>query len=144
MKSFGETLGSELGVASAILGLACFLAAPAGADEKTQGWEKDGSEAQVKAVVKQADSMLHPAPPVHPSHESGRAPQAASLLGSSYPVLDVPNPPWHYDTEYFFGLSRGLFHEDVPGAVKGVSLIGTVPLDLAGLPVAALAGLFGS
>lgn len=144
MKSFAAVSRRGLGVASSIFGLVCLLAASAGAQEKTPGWVEDGSEPHVKEVVEQADSMLHPAAPVAPSHGSLDATQVPSLLGSSYPELDVPNPPWRYDTQYFFGLSRGLFHEDISGAVKGVSLIGTVPLDLTGLPIAVCAGLFGS
>lgn len=61
-----------------------------------------------------------------------------------YPDLDVPTKPWSYDTVYFFALTRGLDDEPLSTWGRRASMIGTVPLDVMGLPGAALAGLFGS
>lgn len=146
MDSTRRTRGRGLGLLL-LLGLASvFLVFPVAADADSGDWllnEGDGSEAQVKDVLAGADEMLEPPaeeplrgirePYVGPKPEAGPNPK-----------LDVPHPPWRYDTEYFFGLSRGVFKEHVPTGVKVVSLLGTVPLDLAGLPFAAIGGLFGS
>lgn len=61
-----------------------------------------------------------------------------------YPQLDVPTKPWAYDTIYFFALTRGLDEERLSTWGRRASMVGTVPLDVVGLPTAALAGLFGS
>ena len=140
-RGWGVGVGRLLGLCFALAG----LASSAGADVGSGGWllnEEDGSEAQVKEVLTGADEMLKP-PAQAPLNET-MAPYVGPISkGEGYPKLDVPNPSWKYDGQYFFGLSRGVFHEDVPGAVKGVSLLGTVPLDLVGVPFATVAGLFG-
>jgi hypothetical protein len=61
-----------------------------------------------------------------------------------YPSLDVPTRPWAYDTGYFFALTRGLEDERLSTWERRASMAGTVPLDVMGLPTAAIAGLFGS
>jgi hypothetical protein len=61
-----------------------------------------------------------------------------------YPSLDVPSKPWAYDTGYFFALTRGLDEERLSTWERRASMAGTVPLDVVGLPTAAIAGLFGS
>jgi hypothetical protein len=61
-----------------------------------------------------------------------------------YPRLDVPTKPWAYDTSYFFALTRGLDEEGLPTWCQRASMVGTVPIDVVGLPAAALSGLFGS
>ena len=138
--------GRGFGLALGILVCGGFLAPQAWGEDASSDWllnSQDGSEEQVKSTLAGAEELLHPAPQAasEASHGPFVAPQTR---GEGYPHLDVPNPSWRYDTDYFFGLSRGVFHERIPGAIKGLSLIGTVPLDLAGLPAAALAGLFGS
>ena len=129
------------------LGLALvFFALPAVALADSGGWllnEEDGSEGQVNEMLAGADEMLQPAGEV-----------ALRGVGEPYvgpepdpkpnPVLEIPHSPWKYGTDYFFGLSRGLFREDVPTGVKAVGLLGSVPLDLVGLPFAALGGFYGS
>lgn len=138
--------GCGFGLALTILVCGGGLAPQAWGEDASSDWllnSQDGSEEQVKSTVAGAEALLHPAAQA-PSEASHRPFVAPATRGEGYPDLDVPNPPWHYDTEYFFGLSRGVFRESIPGAIKGLSLIGTVPLDLAGLPVASLAGLFGS
>ena len=123
-----------------------FFALPAVAWADSGGWllnEEDGSEAQVNEALAGADEMLQPTGEV-----------AIRGVGEPYVgpepdpkpnrVLEIPHPPWKYDTDYFFGLSRGLFREDVPTGVKAVGLLGSVPLDLVGLPFAALGGFYGS
>ncbi|MCH2186089.1 hypothetical protein MK280_09480 [Myxococcota bacterium] len=61
-----------------------------------------------------------------------------------YPSLEVPTQPWSYSGHYIFGLTRGLADEDLPAWERGACMVGTVPLDLVGLPAALVAGLFGS
>ena len=51
--------------------------------------------------------------------------------------------PWEYSTEYFFALSRGMDEAGVPRAARPALLLVALPLDLANLPFAAIAGLFG-
>ena len=50
---------------------------------------------------------------------------------------------WRYNTEYIFGVTRGLKDENIPPMCEGVAWILTVPFDIANLPFTALAGLFG-
>ena len=61
-----------------------------------------------------------------------------------YPSLEVPTKPWSYSGHYIFGLTRGLSEEEQSAWGRGASMVGTVPLDLVGLPAALFAGLFGS
>lgn len=61
-----------------------------------------------------------------------------------YPSLDVPTKPWAYDTGHFFALTRGLEDERLSTWERRASMAGTIPLDVVGLPTAAIAGLFGS
>ena len=50
---------------------------------------------------------------------------------------------WRYNTEYLFGVTRGLKDQNIPPFCEGVSWVVTVPFDIANLPFTALAGLFG-
>ena len=50
---------------------------------------------------------------------------------------------WSYDTGYLFGVTRGLNDQNVPRWCQGAAWIVSVPFDLANLPFAAVAGLFG-
>ena len=50
---------------------------------------------------------------------------------------------WRYNTEYIFGVTRGLKDQNIPPWCEGTAWIVTVPLDIANLPFTALAGLFG-
>lgn len=141
-----ERLWGRVRFGLAILACACLLAPLAQAQEGSGEWllnPEDGSEKQVKSRLEGAEALLHPEAQA-PQPDGSSTFVVPETRGEGYPHLDVPHPAWHYDTDYFFGLSRGLFREDVPGVVKGLSLIGTVPLDLAGLPAATLAGLFGT
>ncbi|MAI81032.1 MAG: hypothetical protein CL917_18980 [Deltaproteobacteria bacterium] len=146
MKSAKRTPWHRLATCIAMAAACSFFAFPALGETEQTDWRvnpEDGSEAQVKEVLKGAEAML--APPVKPSSSVSDAPFVApEAKGEGYPKLDVPHPPWHYDTAYFFGLSRGLFHEDISGTARGFSLLGTVPFDLVGLPFALVAGCFGS
>ncbi|MBW2493552.1 MAG: hypothetical protein JRE43_02280 [Deltaproteobacteria bacterium] len=69
---------------------------------------------------------------------------------------DFPNPSdnpalqqwregrtWRYSTEYLFGTTRGLGDYNIPVFCERAAWIVTVPFDIANLPFAALAGLFG-
>lgn len=138
----GKRHGSLLGSGLALM----FLLGSGVAEASSDGWllnEEDGSPAQVEEVLAGADAMLQPEAE-RPLRGVDRPYVGPEPVVRPYPELDVPHPPWRYDTEYFFGLSRGLFKEEVPAGVKVVSLVGTVPLDLVGLPFAAMGGFFGS
>jgi hypothetical protein len=50
---------------------------------------------------------------------------------------------WRYNTEYIFGVTRGLKDENIPPMCERVAWIVTVPFDIANLPFTVLAGLFG-
>ena len=50
---------------------------------------------------------------------------------------------WRYNTEYLFGVTRGLKDENIPPMCERASWVVTVPFDIANLPFTALAGLFG-
>jgi len=50
---------------------------------------------------------------------------------------------WRYSTDYLFGVTRGLEDEAIPIWCERAAWIVTVPFDIANLPFAALAGLFG-
>ena len=50
---------------------------------------------------------------------------------------------WRYNTEYIFGVTRGLKNENIPPMCERAAWILTVPFDIANLPFTALAGLFG-
>ena len=50
---------------------------------------------------------------------------------------------WHYSTDYLFGATRGLELQNIPLLFRRAAWIVTVPFDVANLPFAAAAGLFG-
>ena len=50
---------------------------------------------------------------------------------------------WRYNTEYLFGVTRGLKDQNIPPYCEKTAWILTVPFDIANLPFTALAGLFG-
>jgi hypothetical protein len=50
---------------------------------------------------------------------------------------------WRYSTDYFFGTTRGMEHQNIPLLCRRAAWIVTVPFDVANLPFAAIAGLFG-
>lgn len=50
---------------------------------------------------------------------------------------------WHYGTDPIFGLSRGLEENGLIGGARIAVLFLTVPLDLAQLPAALIAGFWG-
>jgi hypothetical protein len=47
-----------------------------------------------------------------------------------------------YDSEYLFGMTRGVVNSTLMPALKPLAFLVTVPLDLALLPFTAIAGLF--
>lgn len=51
--------------------------------------------------------------------------------------------PWRYSTRYFFGLTRGLRKTGLSTLWRRVSTVVTGPSDVALLPFAAIAGLYG-
>ncbi len=85
------------------------------------------------------------------------APPAATAEDLDEPLrIDFPHPrdnpayqqwheqrPWQYSTDYLFGITRGLEEQDTRVEFRRAAWIATVPLDVANLPFAALAGLFG-
>jgi hypothetical protein len=50
---------------------------------------------------------------------------------------------WRYNTEYLFGVTRGLKDQAIPTMCERAAWVVTVPLDIVNLPFTALAGLFG-
>ena len=50
---------------------------------------------------------------------------------------------WRYSTDYLFGVTRGLEQQNIPLLCRRAAWIVTLPLDVANLPFAAAAGLFG-
>ena len=50
---------------------------------------------------------------------------------------------WHYSTDYLFGTTRGLRDAGVRPMLRPLVWLVTVPFDIANLPIAAAAGLFG-
>jgi hypothetical protein len=50
---------------------------------------------------------------------------------------------WRYSTDYLFGATRGMEEQDIPILCRRAAWIVTIPLDVANLPFAAAAGLFG-
>ncbi len=85
------------------------------------------------------------------------APAAASAEGVDDSLRkDFPKPrdnpaliqwrdgrDWGYNTEYLFGITRGLSDQNIPRWCEAATWFVTVPLDIANLPFTALAGLFG-
>jgi hypothetical protein len=141
--------GLGLAMAAALLILSGF--APALADSGEPGM---AGSASTEAVATPADphvekikavEQLAPRDPTR----GGVSPDAnaadwAAPNPTRYPQMDVPTKPWAYDTSYFFGLTRGLDDEPLSTWCRRASMVGTVPVDVVGLPTAALAGLFGS
>ena len=50
---------------------------------------------------------------------------------------------WRYNTEYLFGVTRGLSDQEISRWCEGAAWVVTMPFDIANLPFATLAGLFG-
>jgi hypothetical protein len=50
---------------------------------------------------------------------------------------------WRYSTEYLFGVTRGLKDQVIPTWCERAAWVVTVPFDIANLPIAAMAGMFG-
>ncbi len=63
-----------------------------------------------------------------------------STAAMGYDSLDVEGHSG-YSTEYIFGMTKGVMRSTLTPVLKPAALIFTVPLDIAFLPFAALAGL---
>ena len=80
-----------------------------------------------------------------------RADEADSTMRIDFPrprdneaLIDWRNQQvWRYSTDYLFGVTRGLEAQNIPRLCRRAAWIVTVPLDVANLPFAAAAGLFG-
>jgi len=104
------------------------------------------AEATSDAAVDPGDgSVPAPAPEASAMGSDPSAPTSGTSLPESEPTTSGgPYEPWHYNTDYFFGLTRGLWEEEgVSPVLRPVVMIFTLPLDIVILPAAALAGLFG-
>ena len=78
--------------------------------------------------------------------DTGDAPLRKDFPASSdNPALEQwrDGRAWHYNTEYLFGVTRGLKDQNIPPMCERAAWIVTVPFDIANLPFTALAGLFG-
>ena len=116
------------------------LAGSAAAQEATGTPPVAGSETTPAAT---SETPVAPAPSEGAAVYETNPPEPAGDP-ERYPRLDVPTKPWAYDTRYFFQLTRGLVEENLAPWCRRASMVGTVPLDVAVLPAAAVAGLFGS
>lgn len=67
--------------------------------------------------------------------------QTYSPYVMAYDKLDVEDRQG-YNSEYIFGMTKGIMKSTLVPALKPFFLIFTVPLDLAFLPFAAIAGFF--
>jgi hypothetical protein len=67
--------------------------------------------------------------------------QTYSPYVMAYDKLDVEDRQG-YNSEYIFGMTKGVMKSTLVPALKPLILIFTVPLDLAFLPFAAIAGFF--
>lgn len=65
--------------------------------------------------------------------------------GRLEPRYEAPPPeePRRYNSDYMFGMTRGVADSTMHAAVKGPLFLLTVPLDFVLLPVTAIAGIFG-
>ena len=72
---------------------------------------------------------------IEPSHEA-----AIPILKASQSL--VVEDRQGYDSEYIFGMTRGVSHSTLLPALKPLAFIVTVPLDLVLLPFAAIGGFF--
>lgn len=54
-----------------------------------------------------------------------------------------PHPPSAYNSDYLFGMTRGVAQSTVHPAAKVPLFVLTVPLDIVFLPFAAIGGFFG-
>ncbi len=54
-----------------------------------------------------------------------------------------PEPESGYNSDYIFGMTRGVADSTIHPAVKAPVFLLTIPLDLALMPFAAIGGLFG-
>ena len=59
----------------------------------------------------------------------------------AYDSLDLEDHQG-YSGEYIFGLTKGIMRSTMVGALKPIVLLVTVPLDIAFLPFAVIAGFF--
>ncbi|MAJ60002.1 MAG: hypothetical protein CBC48_08480, partial [bacterium TMED88] len=102
-------------------------------------------EAEAPVADPEADSQALAA-----ASEAGQAPGLSATESDAkteefthdldrYPNLDVPTKPWSYSGHSIFGLTRGLSEEDLSAWERGACMVGTVPLDLVGLPAALVA-----
>lgn len=91
----------------------------------------------VAAMAEQAAAAeADPPPPPEPAQ-----PMEKYEVSPSEP--SPMNEPWSYNTEYFFGLTRGLPAAGCTGSCRWGVVPWTAVTDVVTLPGAALAGLFG-
>ena len=118
-----------LGVALAV------LAAPvAGADEI--------ESEPVPIMLEDAPATPEPEPPMAPPLPEVQPTSSAAFEGAIQAWNE--ERPWSYGTQYLFQLTRGMWKADVLGNWRMAVATLTVPADVGLLPIAALAGLFGS
>ena len=75
-----------------------------------------------------------------PGHAQETAPSGGDMTLADY---ERAQEPPGYNTDYFFALSRGLADSTLHPAAKVPCFVVTIPIDLALVPVAAIAGFFG-
>jgi len=117
--------GSALRAGLALLGAALLLGSPGDASALAPAAGEDAvSRAPVSSTATQ--SLL-----------------STPTLHALSPVLaDVDMRDDGYNSEYIFGLTKGIASSTVHPAIKPICFVLTVPLDLVFLPFAAIGGFF--
>ena len=122
--------------AAVVLLFALFCALPGSAlaeDPEPAAAPAPMAEAEVETSNVASDEQVSAVYGAKPSEDPDR-----------YPELDTPTKPWRYDNRYLFQLTRGLGDLGLATWERVTCMVGTVPVDVVVLPVAAVAGLFGS
>jgi len=117
--------GSALRAGLALLGATLLLSSPGDASALTPA---RGADAASRAPVSSSATQgLLPTPALH-------------VLS---PILaDVDMRDDGYNSEYIFGLTKGIASSTLHPAIKPICFVLTVPLDLVFLPFAAIGGFF--
>jgi hypothetical protein len=117
--------GSALRAGLALLGAALLLGSPGNTSALAPA--TGGDAASRDPVSSTATQSLLPTPTLH----------------ALSPILaDVDMRDDGYNSEYIFGLTKGIASSTVHPAIKPICFVLTVPLDLVFLPFAAIGGFF--
>jgi hypothetical protein len=98
------------------------------------------------AGIAAASESSSPGEPIVLAQDGGTQPRE---LEPTYPA-PPPGPPGpyndqereHYNSDYLFGMTRGVAHSTMVPALKAPLFLFTIPLDIVFLPFAAIGGFF--